>query len=265
MKFFKSLCYSLFVFVLGIGSSCAGMYVAPEFVTYTTNILENCTGIPVISEVTAEHVTSGMLGPLVVELNGDGTAVPEDIARSIEDAKVLNRGVIGWIQVDGYAVDHPVLYSESDTKYIRTGINGEYDVRGCIYLDTRCGDRLAPIKMIHGHNMADGTMFSLLPEMLNLSDLVDAPAIVYVDSQGYKEFLPISVYSVDTVHEGIRLDSWASLNDLIQLKSQFIRRSLVPVSKVPTGVELLILDTCWYGDSGTERNLHCIIVSVRVS
>lgn len=264
MKAIRTLCFSICVILLGFASFVAGTVIERNYV-FQHDVSADANSSNLVSkELEQNCVSSGLLGRVLMELNGDGLPVPEDIASKISDATVINEDVVGWISIPELSVDYPVLYSDSNYKYIRTGLDGSYNVRGCIYLDARCSNPLLTIKLIHGHNMADGTMFSHLPEMFELTDLSEAPVISYTDSLGYKEFAPISVFSIDATQEGIFLDDWASLNDLTQLKLQFVERSLVPVSEVPQGVELLLLNTCWYGESGLEHNLHCIVVAVRI-
>jgi len=54
------------------------------------------------------------------------------------------------------------------------------------------------------------------------------------------------------------------LDDLKELKYNYKERSWVPISEVPEGLEMMILNTCWYGLTGDVYNLHCLVVGVRV-
>lgn len=211
------------------------------------------------------NMTSGFMGQVLVELNQRGGEVPEDISTKIEAAKLRNSDVVGWIAVDEFNIDYPVLYSENNKEYLRKDIDGNYDVAGCIYLDANYGNIYSPIKLIHGHNMRNGTMFANVPQMLYWDTLDDAPSISYYDELGMKVFKIFSVFSVDSTKESVIVSDVSTFDELLQKKVNYVERSWVPIEEVPDSLEMLMLNTCWYGESGSERNLHCIVVAARVS
>lgn len=209
--------------------------------------------------------TSGFMSRVVVSLNTIGSTIPNDIVADMDAAKEINEDVAGWIRCEGLNIDYPVLFSTDNKKYLRTAIDGSYDVAGAIYLDANYGSVYSPMKLIHGHNMKDGSMFSALPKMLWWESLDDAPPIIYCDSLGMKTFKIFSVFSVDSTKESVIISEYTSLEELKTLKETYLNRSWVRCSGCTDSTELLMLNTCWYGTTGTEHNLHCIVVCERIA
>lgn len=211
--------------------------------------------------------SSAFYGQLILTLNE--TATQEtfesmEYRRRVQEMQRVNSDVVGWITIPDLEIDYPVLYSTSNKTYLRTDINGEYDVHGCIYLDAFYGNIYSPIKLIHGHNMRDGTMFAKLPSMLKWETLDEAPSILYYDSLGLKEFKVFSIFSVNSEEESVLVDEYTSLAELEDIIDGYAERSWVSCTYQPEGLETLMLNTCWYGESGQERHLHCIVVASRV-
>lgn len=211
-----------------------------------------------------EDTTSGFLSQAVLELNHAGSELPDEYVQKIAEAKEINEDVRGWITVTELGIDYPVLYSEDNSEYLRKNIYGDYDVTGCIYLDANYGNIYSPMKLIHGHNMKNGTMFANVPQMLKWDTLEDAPNIIYCDELGLKVFKIFSVYSVDSTKESVIISQYTTIEELNKLKDIYVEKSWPKVDEVPEGTELMMLNTCWYGPSGGQRNLHCIVVAGRV-
>ncbi len=232
--------------------------------------------VEVLGETSSTHVeesnkqvsslkdTSTFLGKIVVDLNNTGLDQSKIIKTRFNDAKELNEDVIGWLSISDFNLEYPVLYSSDNTEYLRKGVDGEYSMSGSIYLDAQCTVSGTPLKLLHGHNMLDSSMFSTLPEMLNWESLDDAPLVDYYDELGLREYKIFSIYTLNSKEETILINNYETLDSLIDLKNSYLDKSLIPVTKVSSSVELLLLDTCWYGESGNEHFLHCIVVCERI-
>lgn len=208
--------------------------------------------------------TSGFLSQVLVDLNSESSEETSIFAAKVQEKREINEDVVGWIAIEDFGIDYPVLYSEDNKAYLRHNIYKEYDIAGCIYLDANYGNIYSPMKLIHGHNMRNGTMFGELPQMLHWDSLDDAPLIQYYDDLGLKAFKIFAVYSVNAEEESVIISEYSTLQELQELKNYYCDRSWTPVSEIPKGLEMLMLNTCWYGESGTEHKLHCIVVACRV-
>ena len=84
-------------------------------------------------------------------------------------------------------MSYPIVQAEDNDKYLRTMINGEYNVAGTIFVDARCEDGLeGKYSIIYGHNMYSTGMFSSLPDYKEKSYYEEHPYFdVYI---GYKHY-----------------------------------------------------------------------------
>lgn len=81
-----------------------------------------------------------------------------------------NSDFIGWLTIAGTEIDYPVMQAvpESSDFYLRRNFDGEEDINGSIFLDSRNDyedqdDNL----IIYGHNMKSGMMFGTLKNYLD--------------------------------------------------------------------------------------------------
>ena len=76
-----------------------------------------------------------------------------------------NPHVIGWIYSPGTPISYPIVQTENNTDYLRTGLDGSYRHGGTVFLDFRNpSDFSAPNSIIFGHNLLDDTMFGTLED-----------------------------------------------------------------------------------------------------
>ena len=81
-----------------------------------------------------------------------------------------NHDFIGWLKVEGTAIDNPVMFTPKDDSngqyYLRKNFYGNYDIGGTLFVDFRC--ELNPEKgvstdtIIYGHRMNNDTLFGPL-------------------------------------------------------------------------------------------------------
>ncbi|MCL2548799.1 MAG: class B sortase, partial [Symbiobacteriaceae bacterium] len=70
--------------------------------------------------------------------------------------------------IEGTAVDYPVVRAEDNLTYIDHSFNGKRNSSGAIFMDYRCNQGFDdPLCLIYGHNMKDGSMFHTLISYLD--------------------------------------------------------------------------------------------------
>lgn len=249
--------------LLGIG--CVLVTVLASFSSAMKPILTvNDVGEPYEDEMPETKMSSAFYSQLAMSLNNLYGGYNEEYTKKIEEWKQVNPDVIGYIDIPDFEISYPVLQGEDNKTYLRTNINGEYDVAGAIFLDANYKDIYSPVKLIHGHNMRNGSMFHKLPQMLKWDTLDNAPRIFYTDALGTKEFQIFAIFSVNSEEESIIVSQYSTAEEVKEYKELYVERSWVPASVVPESTELLMLNTCWYGESGHEHFLHCVVVAARV-
>lgn len=208
--------------------------------------------------------SSGLLGEVIKDLQGVLATPDEKYADDLHYWQEVNSDVCAMISIPEYGTYEPVVDAEeSNMQWLRTSITGEYSVAGCVFLDVRCDLENTPVKLVHGHNMSDGTMFAKVPNYLTLDSCEDAPIIEFYTEDGKLTYQVFSVISVNSKEEALPIDTLASLEDVSAMTDELLERSLVPDGEV-TSQDILVLNTCWYGESGVERNLHCVVSASRI-
>ena len=155
----------------------------------------------------------------------DATEQKRNLAPILEQ----NGECIGWICIEGAAVNYPVMHTPNDPqKYLRKNFEGKYSVSGVPFLDYRCTPDTNLI--IYGHNMKNGTMFSDLKKYLDKTFREQHPVIELETADGVRYF---------TVTEVIKTDIYDKQYEDIEIKD---------------GRQKLILSTC-YGSAKSERLL----------
>ena len=78
-------------------------------------------------------------------------------------------------------MSYPIVQAEDNDKYLRTLMNGEYNVAGTIFVDARCEEGMeGKYSIVYGHNMYNEGMFGTLPN--------------YEDEAYYKEHPYFDIY-----------------------------------------------------------------------
>lgn len=200
---------------------------------------------------------------LIEKINDAFVEEDEVAAAELERWQNVNLDVCYIVDIPALSVREPVVSATKDNKqWLRTNIYGDSDIAGCVFLDYRCTSALNSVKLIHGHNMKDGSMFGNLPTLLTITNCDEAPTINLYTKDGWLEYSVFSVLSIDSTKETLPLDALLSTNDVTEMSQDLLRRSLVPGGKIESE-DILVLNTCWYGVSGIERNLHCIVAASR--
>ena len=167
----------------------------------------------------------------------------------------LNPDTVGWISIDGTALDYPVVQTTDNTKYYRMNFEGEYSEHAVPFVDA--SDNLQKPStnvIVYGHNIrADGQMFNILKGYNDLSFYQEHPVIdfnsVYHDGQ-YKI---ISVFYTNTHAEHGKIFPYHEFIDAQDpQQTQDYIDSVLMRSIINTGVDvrsddqLLTLSTCSY-------------------
>lgn len=103
--------------------------------------------------------------------------------------KYSNDDVIGYIVLDGYDIEYPVMYGDTNDSYIKSSPYGGYDYNGSIFLDSdNHSDFSDSRSVIYGHNMIDGSMFGSLND--NYLEDIDGKTFTIYSENG------IGVYEI---------------------------------------------------------------------
>ena len=183
------------------------------------------------------------------------------------DLIAQNSDTVGWLAVPCTAVDYVVVQSKGDAVrsaynedpyYLCRDFYGNDYFSGSIFLDFRSevGDKNM---LMHGHSMANGTMFAGLLNYDNLSFYKSAPVFTFNTTKEAARWKIISVIKVNTYESQGPLfvylrstfgNDYDFLNFVYQLKLRSVIDCPVDVNE---NDELVTLSTCAYDFDGFRQ------------
>jgi len=102
----------------------------------------------------------------------------EQIAAPPQSLAEINPDFVGWIAIEGTAIDYPVVRGADNEVYLKRSFSKRRSSSGAIFMDYRCEQGFSgPACMIYGHNMRDGAMFAPLVRYLKPAFLEAHPEI----------------------------------------------------------------------------------------
>lgn len=176
--------------------------------------------------------------------------------------KQKNNDTVGWIKISGTQVDYPIMYSSDNNYYLKRTPDKASSVYGSIFLDQQSNGQWGVFNLIHGHNMNNGSMFADIAKMMNPDYFNEHKTIQIYDGNTLKEYTAFCAFSLDDRKEGIPIQ-YSSIEDYYAKLDHYMTRSRVEGTYPKDCTDFVILNTCWYGDSGGEKNSHAIIIGYR--
>ncbi len=165
-----------------------------------------------------------------------------------------NNDLSGWLWIEGTEIDYPVMYTpKRPEKYLRQNFYGKWAASGSLFIGEGSGPD-APLVMVYGHHMRDGSMFGQLDKYQSEEYAREHP-IIHMDTlTEEREYEVVAafrsrVYQVD--EKGVfRYYRYDDLSD----QEAFDRylKGVQTSALYDTGVEvrfgqrILVLSTCSY-------------------
>ena len=176
-----------------------------------------------------------------------------------------NPQFLGWIRIDGTAVDYPVMYSPNQPDfYLRRDFYGKSSSHGVPYLEEGCAPGLSNNLILYGHNMKDGSMFH---DLLNYADKEFREAHQYIQfdtMQGFGRYQIMLVFLYDAEWDEFRYHLYTDLDELefAEYLAECEKRMLYDTGiTAEYGDELLTLSTCEY----SHANGRFVVVARRLT
>jgi sortase B len=182
------------------------------------------------------------------------------IRSDFSDLLAQNPDTVGWINMPNSIVDYPVMQSEKDAFLITQGEDPYYLCRdfyhnnilsGSIFLDYR-SKLNAKNLILHGHSMANGSMFAHILDYNTFSVYENAPVLSFNTLNAQGKWKIISVGKTNMLDEhGPYFDymrgDFASDYDFMEFVYQIRARSIIdcPVT-VNEQDTLMTISTCAY-------------------
>jgi sortase B len=175
-----------------------------------------------------------------------------------------NPDMIGWIKIDGTAIDYPVMQTpDRPNFYLKHDFEGRYSDFGVPYVAEGCSiDPQSDNITIFGHHMRSGKMFGALESYKRRDFYEEHPIIRFDTPAGFGEYEVISVLAVNPAD--FPYNAFVNAADEAEF-DEFVRRCRA-LSFYDTGVsarygdKLICLSTCEY----SARDNRLVVVARKI-
>lgn len=161
--------------------------------------------------------------------------------------KSINEDIIGWIEIEDTEINYPILKDNDNLYYLKHNYLKKYNSNGSAFtLDTNpFNDRET---LLYGHNMKNGTMFSILGKYLDKDFLLSHQKVkIYTPTKNYEGVI-FSAYSIGIVTEKNNISN-LDWNEKIDY---YKKSSKIKVDNVEITDKIVKLSTCSYINSRTR-------------
>lgn len=185
----------------------------------------------------------------------------ENVSRKLTDA------MVGWIKIDGAAIEYPVMYTPDDGDfYLTHGFNKQKARNGVPFIDQRCTVEPPGTNIIiYGHHMKNGTMFADLAQYKDKNFWRDHPMIRFDTLYARQEYEVLAVFrsqiyeSDEKVFKHYTFISANSREDFDEYAENIKALSLYDTGvRASYGDELLTHITCDY----QTDNAQMVVVAI---
>lgn len=166
----------------------------------------------------------------------------------------INPDIAAWIELPGLDISLPVVRTTDNATYLHKGFDGSDSPMGCLFFQAGTGDGSELYRVIYGHNLHSGGMFS---ELLNYRDegfYSDNPTFTLYTPEGAQTYRIFSCHSATDTEDLYRTDRTAGQDYDAFLQELQAMSDYDTGVQVPAGAQVLTLSTCRSAYvSGLER------------
>lgn len=132
-----------------------------------------------------------------VNLESEDDVQVVEIDEGLKKLHEENPDCIGWIHIEGTAIDYPVMYHPEEKEYyLHRNFYKEYDYSGTPYLAEICDPEGSDNLIIYGHHMNRGTMFADLERFKSEEFYHEYSMIELKTLHGNEEYQVIAAFAV---------------------------------------------------------------------
>ena len=206
-----------------------------------------------VVDVAVSDETQNTTDPKNSEINTELETAPVVSTRNLAPLFEKNEDCIGWVYIEGTAVDYPVMHTPDEPqRYLRKNFDKEYSTAGVPFLKGKCTMECDNL-VIYGHNMKNGTMFSDVTQYRNKDYCTEHPVIEFETAEGMKQYTVFAVVYVKNNDDWYDFHTAADETEFNAKIEEIKHRALCDTGITPQyGQQLLTLSTC-YGATKSDR------------
>ena len=261
----KILGMILMILFLGIGS-----YAGVMFYTEYADAQESEATFEELQQMVTQPTesTSPDMGPIVdPTADEEVTDVPVENSTIFDNYRAMqemNPDMVGWISIEGTAINYPVMHSlENPDYYLKHSFERSQSDYGVPYVDAACCIGTSNNLVIYGHNMKNGSMFHDLVQYKSQDFYEEHPIIFFdlIDSQG--RYQVIAAFCYNTNSESFKYNKHVDMDEaeFAEYVASCKKRSIYDTGVTAEyGDQLITLSTCEY----TYTNGRFVVVAKKI-
>lgn len=173
-----------------------------------------------------------------------------------------NEDIVGWVKIDGTAIDYPVAQAANNEYYLDNDIFKESNIAGSIFMDFRNSiEEDESNTILYGHNMKNGSMFGDLLWFESKWNFENHSIIQFDTLYGTQTYEIFSAYVTDTQFDYIKTD-FSSKEEYKQflnvVKEKSLHKSDVDLTENDT---IITLSTCSYAFENARFVVHARLIA----
>ena len=155
----------------------------------------------------------------------------------------------GWLYLEDTVINYPIAQGEDNDFYLHHLINGDYEWKGCLFLDFRNDGKFRDhLTVIYGHRMKDGSMFKPLVQYREESFYKKHPVLLLSTPERDYDILVFAACTIPADSERYQMEWSEESNEDKQEYLDWIYSctELATDVKVSPKDRIVMMSTCTY-------------------
>lgn len=203
--------------------------------------------------------------PIITTTDESGTTKELTAYEKYKKLHELNEDMVGWIEIKGTNIDHPVVQSTYEPEYyLYRDFYGNGNSSGTPFAQANCAVGLCGNTIIYGHNMSNGTVFSELTNYTSKEYADKHPYIQFDTVTKYGTYQIVAAFAVDAASDEFPFWEYLCSSDeeLLEYAELCKQYSYYDTElEVEVGDKLISLVTCEY----THKQGRLVVVAKEIS
>lgn len=185
-----------------------------------------------------------------------GAAQPADGGSPVDFAtlQAVNPDAAAWLEMPGLDLSLPIVQAQDNQTYLHRGFDGSDSPAGCLFFAASTDGDAALYRVIYGHNLHDGSMFSGLLRYADADFCRENPTFTLYTPEETQTWRIFSAHTATDATDLYRTDRTPGDDYDAFVQGLQALSACDTGATVPRGAQVLTLSTCQsaYG-SGMER------------
>ena len=164
-----------------------------------------------------------------------------------ESLREINPDVVGWIYIEGTAVNYPVVQGADNSYYLDRLVDGTKNKAGSIFMDYRNSPDLSDRNtVLYGHHLQSGAMFHDIILYKDQSFYKEHPtALLLTPEKNYRIEL-VAGYVTDMNSDAWKMEFESDVEFALWLEQGIIRSTFRSTTRPTARDRVITFSTCTY-------------------